>query len=292
MARRWLLNTYYTVSTPVRWTMEQVRRYRRHEPVQVVFYHRVADDVPNPWTISTQSFAEQIDWLSQRFDLVSMAEAQYRIERGKNRRPTAVVTFDDGYADNMNFALPLLLERKIPVTYFVSTDYIRNGKPFPHDVELGQPLAPNTVDDIRRLAEAGIEIGAHTRSHANVAELDSQQLQHEIVGSKQDLELMLGREVRYFAFPYGQPQHLSGEAFQVAQQAGFAGVCSAYGGYNFPGSDSFHLERFHGDPEFVRFKHWLSVDAMKVFRSPSFDPELTAMPQVHERQECIVGERG
>ena len=43
-------------------------------------------------------------------------------------------------------------------------------------------------------------------------------------------------------------------AFRVAYEAGYDGVCSAYGGYNFPGDDPFHLRRIHADPEFIRLQ--------------------------------------
>lgn len=274
LARRLLLSTYYHATTPWRLAMDRLRRARSNEPVQILFYHRVADDHHNPWTIGTGAFQEQIDYLVDRFDVVSLTEAQRRILRGKNRKPTVAITFDDGYADNMHFAMPLLVRRKLPFTYFVTSGNIHSGEPFPHDRQRGVPLAPNTVGDIRELAQQGVEIGAHTRTHADLAKLDHSELVDEIVGSKQDLEDITGQQVRYFAFPYGQPRNLSPEGFSVAQEAGFAGVCSAYGGYNFPGGDPFHLERFHGDPDFLRFRHWLSVDGVKQIRTPSFDPEL------------------
>ena len=83
---------------------------------------------------------------------------------------------------------------------------------------------------------------------------------------------MIGREVRYFAFPYGMHKNLSVEAFDVAFNAGYYGVCSAYGGYNFPGDDAFHLRRIHADPELVRLKNWLTVDPRKVRSQIDFDP--------------------
>ena len=65
---------------------------------------------------------------------------------------------------------------------------------------------------------------------------------------------------------------LSPEAFHVAWEAGYAGVCSAYGGYNFPGDDPFHLRRFHADCEFIRFKNWLTIDPRKLRMQCDFDP--------------------
>ena len=129
---------------------------------------------------------------------------------------------------------------------------------------------------LRRRAEflemkrGGAEIGAHTRSHADLGNVSSDRLIEEILGSREDLSDALGIDVRYFAFPYGLPNNLSTEAFRVAAEARFQGVCSAYGGYNFPGDDPFHIRRFHGDPEMVRFKNWLTVDDRKLISGPVF----------------------
>jgi peptidoglycan/xylan/chitin deacetylase (PgdA/CDA1 family) len=266
------LTGYYLASLPSRRRSAMVRAARGQEPVQILFYHRVADEHPNDWTMSTAAFQQQINWLRRRFDLVSMAEAQTRIAAGKNFRPTACITFDDGYADNMRFAVPLLIKCGIPFTYFVATDFLLEGKPFPHDVAAGQPLAPNSLDDLRTMAAAGVEIGGHTRTHADAATLSRYELVQEIAGCKSVLEDALDRNVRYFAFPYGLRQNMSAEAFRVAIEAGYDGSCSAYGGYNLPGDDPFHLRRIHADPEFIRLKNWLTVDPRKIWKHDDFDP--------------------
>jgi hypothetical protein len=99
-----------------------------------------------------------------------------------------------------------------------------------------------------------------------------QQITDEIVGSKHELESALKTIIRYFSFPFGQLADLSPTAFHVAYNAGFQGVCSAYGGYNFPGDDPFHLRRIHADPEIIRLKNWLTVDPRKLRRPTRFDP--------------------
>ena len=223
--------------------------------------------------MTCKSFARQVDWLRARFDIVSLTEAQLRIRSKCNGRPTAAITFDDGYADNCRFAIPLLLKLGIPLTYFVSTDHVLRGKPFPHDVAAGRPLRVNTLAHLRELVAAGVEIGAHTRSHADLGQSKSRQRAfEEVVGSKRDLETALGKQVRYFAFPFGQHQNLSADAFRIAFEAGFEGVCSAYGGYNFPGDDAFHLRRFHADEQFIRFANWMTVDPRKLRKHRDFDP--------------------
>jgi hypothetical protein len=109
-------------------------------------------------------------------------------------------------------------------------------------------------------------------------------LRDEILGSRDDLQEWLGSSIRYFAFPYGQPAHLNREAFRLARAAEFAGVCSAYGGYNFPGEDAFHLQRLHGDPHFPRLKNWLTFEPRFLFRGRRFqdavsDPTSPAAPR-------------
>ena len=145
------------------------------------------------------------------------------------------------------------------------------GEPFRHDVAGGTPLRPNTIEQLGVLAAAGIEIGGHTRTHADLGQMTNEsQLRDEIVGGRDDLEQALGIEIRHFAFPYGLHKNLNAAAFRIAADAGFAGVCSAYGGYNIPGDDAFHLQRIHADPEIVRLKNWLTVDPRKVRRTERF----------------------
>jgi peptidoglycan/xylan/chitin deacetylase (PgdA/CDA1 family) len=268
-----MLGAYYLATLPVRKHAESVHARAHTAPVRIMFYHRVADEHINDWTISTRMFARQIRWLRRRFDIVTLAEGQRRIASGQNDRPTACITFDDGYADNLRFALPLLAKYALPYTYFVATEFIESGRPFPHDVAAGQPLIPNSPNQLRRLAAAGAEVAAHTRNHINLGDcLTAEQLNDEIRGCKCELEAMTKRPVRYFAFPYGQKENLSADAFRIAHEAGYDGVCSAYGGYNFPGDDAFHLRRFHADREIVRFKNWLTVDPRKLRAQHDFDP--------------------
>ncbi len=245
------------------WAHASARRNGRM-PIGVLFYHRVADDDPNPWTISCDGFQKQLDWLSENFEILSLCEAQRRIRNGHNRQPAICITFDDGYADNSTFALPLLIKRNIPVTYFVTTSHITQGQPFSHDVQRGRPLPPNAPETLRALADAGVEIGGHTRNHPSLADIeDPQVLFDEVVAATQEMEQIVGRKIRYFAFPFGQIENLSAAVFRMAREYGFAGICSAYGGWNEIGTDAFHLQRFHGDPRMAYLKNWLTLDPRK-----------------------------
>ena len=124
--RRWITGAwgqraFRWATSPYRFVRQWDCARRQNYPISILFYHRVADRESNPWTIDNASFREQIDWLQAHFDLLGLEEAQRRIREGASPRPAVCITFDDGYAENLDQAIPLLLERRIPCTYFVAT---------------------------------------------------------------------------------------------------------------------------------------------------------------------------
>ncbi|MEZ6096476.1 MAG: polysaccharide deacetylase family protein [Pirellulaceae bacterium] len=269
-----LIETYRYATMPSRVALEWWMKRKGKLPVAALFYHRVSNDVCNDWTISPQDFERQIEWLSSRFDIVTLQECQRRLRSMTNRRPTLAITFDDGYSDNCQWAIPYLLERRIPFTYFVTVDNIVEQKPFPHDVQNGRPLPVNTMEEIYGLFKAGVEIGGHTRTHANMGAIDDlDQIESEVFDSINELESYLGSKIRYFAFPFGQIENLNAQVFRMAKERGLEGVCSAYGGFNFSNEDPFHIKRFHGDPSLSRIKNWLTFDYRNL-RSPAFQYDL------------------
>jgi peptidoglycan/xylan/chitin deacetylase (PgdA/CDA1 family) len=168
--------------------------------------------------------------------------------------------------------LPQLLERGIPCTYFVNTHNAQSREPFAHDVRMGNRFAPNTVRQLQELAAAGIELGGHTRSHADLGAIHNDDaLYDEVVAATRELEQAVGVGIRYFAFPFGQHSNLNARAFQLAREAGFEAVCSAYGGCNFPGDDPFHIQRISGEGPLLRLKSWLTLDPRRLRSVRRFD---------------------
>ncbi|WP_153556332.1 polysaccharide deacetylase family protein [Roseimaritima sediminicola] len=265
-----LLNARRLASLPLRRHQLRGLGAQGLAPLHCVFYHRVADTHPNDWTIGCAPFERHVRYMRSHFDMIDLSELQRRVNQLDSRRPAVAITFDDGYADNCRFALPLLMRLGVPCTYFVTVDSLLSGRPFPHDVQAGQPLDPHTPDEIRALAAGGIEIGLHTRSHLDLAGVtDPAILRHEIIDAADALADIVGRRIRYFAFPFGMPPQITAQAVDAVRQAGMDGFCSAFGAYNLPGRDAFHIRRFHGDPEFSRLLNWLQFDARKLRIEPS-----------------------
>lgn len=267
-----LMYPYYYGTLPLRRWANARRNAARQAPVVVLFYHRVADEHPSSWTISRRQFARQIEWLRRRYRLVSLAEAQQCIDSGHNESPVFSITFDDGYGDNSAFALPYLVRLRIPFTYFVSVHQVQYGDPFAHDVAAGQAHRTNTLDELRRLPRKGVEIGLHTRTHLNLGPVrDPERLHDEVVVAGRDLANLVDCPIRYFAFPFGLHANLNATVFQLAREAGYLGVCSAYGGYNLPGDDSFHIQRCHGDEEWMRWKNTVTIDPRKIRNTARYE---------------------
>lgn len=277
-----ILDTYVATTWPWRARFRAVHSRVGMAPVMVLFYHRVADHDLTPWTITNDDFCRHLDWLQAKFELVSLAEAQRRIATRYNMRPCVSITFDDGYAENCDQAIGELHARQIPATYFVALANLISGEPFPHDVQLGMNARPNTVDELREMVAGGnIEIGAHTRTHADLGTIhDTAKLQDEVIDASRELAEIVGQPIRYFAFPFGQTTNLNDGAINLLRNNGLLGFCSAYGGYNLPGDDPYHVQRIHGDRELSRLRNWLTVDPRKLYGVRRYQPRYARLPEV------------
>jgi peptidoglycan/xylan/chitin deacetylase (PgdA/CDA1 family) len=95
----------------------------------VLVYHRVGERTLDPWrlTVDPEIFAGQMETLARDWSPMSLAELVDGFQRRRLPERAVAVTFDDGYADNLEVAAPILLERAIPVTLFVASDLIDAG---------------------------------------------------------------------------------------------------------------------------------------------------------------------
>ena len=112
----------------------RLRRRRRQEEGQAVIlmYHSISSGRPDPWDLCVDPdlFAEQLQMLPDRFRVVSLAELRRALAAGEPLSRTVVITFDDGYRDNLVVAKPLLEEHGLPATVFVTTGYVGSDRDF------------------------------------------------------------------------------------------------------------------------------------------------------------------
>jgi glycosyltransferase involved in cell wall biosynthesis/peptidoglycan/xylan/chitin deacetylase (PgdA/CDA1 family) len=168
--------------------------------VRILGYHRICD-ADDELAVSPGRFRDEMRALiASGAQTVRLADALDLLSRPVSGR-FACVTFDDGYRDNLDEALPVLRDLKIPATIFVPTRVIDGVETFRW---YANPPPSLTWRDIERLQNEGvIDFQSHSRSHPKLPLLDDASARAEIFGSRTDLEARLGRPVTLFCYPSG-----------------------------------------------------------------------------------------
>jgi len=207
--------------------------------LRILFYHRVSDD-RDELAVGPGSFAEQMDYLaSEAYGVVDLLSAIDLLESGKPLARTVALTFDDGFLDLAEHALPILSEHGFRGTVFVAPAVTDGRTSFPWYHGEQPPLL--TWEDIVELDRDGtLRFEAHSLTHPNLPALDAAAAREEIVGSKRELENHLGRVVRAFSYPSG----LYGEREeQLVAEAGYQVAVSCEPGVNSRSTDRFAMRR-------------------------------------------------
>jgi peptidoglycan/xylan/chitin deacetylase (PgdA/CDA1 family) len=181
----------------------------------VLMYHSVAPCHFDPYraTVSPQRFERQMRWLrGSRLRGVSIAELLDASD-GRRARGLVGLTFDDGYQDFFTFAMPVLQRYGFSATVFVLPGRLGGHNAWDPDRPRKQLL---TADEIRVMANAGIEIGSHGLMHVSLPKADDDVLIAETVKSRAILHDLLGQQVRGFCYPYGDMDSRVAAAVRVA----------------------------------------------------------------------------
>jgi peptidoglycan/xylan/chitin deacetylase (PgdA/CDA1 family) len=216
----------------------RVRGRPRRAGLRILFYHRVADD-PDPLAISPRRFVEQMDLLrAEGYRVVDVAEAARLLAGGDELERVVALSFDDGYRDVAEHALPVLEQRGFRATVFVATGVIDGTATFSWYAR--QPPVLSWSEIVALDAGSVLSFEAHTITHPNLTALDRGAADREIAGSKSALEGRLGRAVAGFCYPAG----LYGERErELVARAGFTAATTCEPGANTTTSDPLALRR-------------------------------------------------
>jgi peptidoglycan/xylan/chitin deacetylase (PgdA/CDA1 family) len=206
--------------------------------VRILGYHRI-DDERCDLSVRPTAFRDQM------LRLLDAGLTPVRLDRAIDllRAPIdgryVCVTFDDGYRDNLEHAVPVLTELGIPATIYVPTAIIDGRAPYWWFDR--QPPALDWDEIVQLVAGGLVDVQAHTRTHPLLPHVaDIAVARDEIAGSKADIERRLPGRVTSFAYPAG----LYGERERVlVAEAGFAAAVTTEPGVNRGGSDLHELRR-------------------------------------------------
>lgn len=228
---------------PVR---DLVRTVARRHPVRIFTFHRVGCLCRDGMTVRPDVFRRQLSYLKRFHDIVALSDAVGALRSGRRlRRPIAVVTFDDGYASVCELAHPVLAEARLPACVFLSTELVGTTRRFPHDAQnpVRTYLPVMSTADAMALRRDGWELGAHTATHRRLADLTGGELVHEVEAPIPALRRLQGPGPVFMAYTFGGRADITPEAFEAVRRAGYAALCSNYGGENVPPSDLLQLHR-------------------------------------------------
>ena len=166
----------------------------------ILTYHSI-DDSESPISLSVATFRRHARFLAEgRIAVVPLQD----ILDVDPRRDAVAITFDDGFSNFATEAWPVLRSHGLPATVFIAVEHVGrtnrwregSGPPVPE-------LPLMDWDTLGRMADAGVAIGSHTRTHADLRRLPADRLAEEVEGAADALRRRLGVEAVTFAYPFG-----------------------------------------------------------------------------------------
>lgn len=186
-------------------------------PPKTIFlmYHSVGDN-EEFFTIQSDMFEKQMQYLKD--ENIKVASVKETFEKTLFPESRIILTFDDGYKDNYNYALPILKKYGFPAIIFVSTGLV--GKTI--KAKKGAVLPILSEQEIKEMSQSGlIEFGSHCFSHRNLNTLSWEEIEKELVSSKIFLSGIINKPIDYIAYPWGAIDERALEIVKRHYRAGF-----------------------------------------------------------------------
>ncbi|MEZ5708014.1 MAG: polysaccharide deacetylase family protein [Blastomonas sp.] len=185
------------------------RRMKRGQ-IKVLLYHNVTDGGAHfDNALSPEAFSAQIAYLKRHFNIIGIDQSG-EWQGLRDDRVNVLISFDDGFRNNLTHALPVLHQHGVPAIFFLIADCIDTGSPPGFITErLGKgaevpEFSTLNADDVCAMIACGMTIGSHSLSHRNHADMDEAAMVAEGVQARSDLEARFALPIASFAFPWGK----------------------------------------------------------------------------------------
>jgi len=264
----------------------------RAHTVPILLYHAITKTPGRhiaPFTVTPRQFADQLDFLADAgyrcttFSQLVAERTSGSVGASQDAaQRTAVITFDDGYADFAAAALPALAERSMSCTLYVTTGWLEGSgsrEPGPSDRMLSWSQLPDLV-------AAGCEIGAHSHSHPQLDTLSTRDLTAELAGPKALLEDALSREVSSLAYPHG---YHGPRVRRVARASGYRSGAAVRNRIGPPSEDPFRVSRLTvtASTTTAELASWLVLPSPSGRRQARESP-LSSAWRVYRRSRAVL----
>jgi len=212
--------------------------------IPILMYHQVGQPAAkgSPFralTVHPTDFRRQMRWLARLgYRGMSMRDLLSYVQ-GARQGKVVGITFDDGYRNVLQNALPILADLGFTATNYFVAQQLGNSNTWDHAV--GVPPAPlMNLAEMRQWAAAGQEVGSHTLDHPDLTQLPAHLATQQIQQSRTVLEQHLGCAVHAFCYPYGRHNPTLCHAVEAA---GYTSATTTQRGLARPSDDLFCLPR-------------------------------------------------
>jgi peptidoglycan/xylan/chitin deacetylase (PgdA/CDA1 family) len=226
------------------------------QPIPVLLYHSISDwpsPAIAPFAVTPATFGRHLDLIEADHHTLTVSTLMAMRSRGEPL-PSApvVITFDDGFVDNLEVAAPMLAARRQTATVYLTTSYLGSARAVTRRT-VGEMLH---WEQLRDLDAFGFEIGAHAHTHRQLDVLPLAEAALEIRRSKELLEDHLGRPVATFAYPHG---YSSPAVRAEVAAAGFDSACGVRNALSHTRDDRWRIARLsvRADTPVERVAAWL-----------------------------------
>lgn len=193
-----------------------------HEMRSAILTYHAIDQAPSPLCIEPALFRAQLERIQELgWQTTTVLALANHVRAGSLPERTLALTFDDGFASVCEIAAPELEARRMTATVFCVAGHLGGRNDWPTDRAGGYVAPLCGAGDLRALAAAGIEIGAHGDRHAPLVTRSPDVLRRELLEARTTLEERVGSSIRSVAYPYGAPP--SREAAAIVRSAYAAG---------------------------------------------------------------------
>jgi peptidoglycan/xylan/chitin deacetylase (PgdA/CDA1 family) len=221
--------------------------------LRILMYHKINDIPDNPTTVPIGRFDDQLGQVTELgYEVVDLDAVLDHYALGAPLPEKSVlITFDDGYRDVIDNALPVLAKHGFPAVIFVPVAFMGDTMPLPHEMHLAARGVRNTTLDwglVRELDAAGVRVESHGISHRPLAEMSLDEAVREIAVSKLLLEDELGRPVRSYAYVKGSEAHFHPVHESLLKQAGYDVAFTSISRANGTAGNPFRLGRYNVEP--------------------------------------------
>jgi peptidoglycan/xylan/chitin deacetylase (PgdA/CDA1 family) len=206
--------------------------------IRVLTYHRFGESLRDPFCVSTDEFAKQMEFLAEQNAAVSLADLD-RYLKGQTtlQNSSVVVTIDDGFRSLYAEALPVLKDFQIPAVAFITPGLL--GR---RDMST-DPEPYLTWEELSEIADSGMTIGSHAWSHRSLGDLTAEEIRMEAVLSRESLEHHLQRPVDSFAYPFGTRADFNKMTADILKNNGYSCAFTSQHGTIGEGLDPYALPR-------------------------------------------------